>query len=49
MNAFDGSGDEGGEAWNSSTLEITVPEPGTTLLGVGALAAVAALGRRHRS
>jgi len=48
MNAFDGSGDEGGEAWNSNTLEITVPEPGATLLGVGLVATLAAL-RSHRS
>jgi hypothetical protein len=48
MNAFDGSGDEEGEAWNSTTLEVTIPEPDTALLGAAALGALATFVRRRR-
>jgi hypothetical protein len=47
MNAFDGSGDETGEVWNGTELEIIVPEPSALLLGVAALAPLAALSRAH--
>jgi hypothetical protein len=48
MNAFDGSGDETGEVWNSSTLDVTVPEPGAALASAAAFAAVGAIGARRR-
>jgi hypothetical protein len=40
MNAFDGSGDETGEVWNLTQLDVTVPEPGADLVGAGAFAAL---------
>jgi hypothetical protein len=46
MNAFDGSGDESGEAWNTTTKDVSVPEPGVALAGAAAAGALAAL--RHR-
>jgi hypothetical protein len=50
MNAFDGNGDETGEVWNASTLEIAVPEAGaaaSALAALGALGAATALRRRR--
>lgn len=49
MNAFNGDGGEDGEAWNSATLAVTVPETGSTLLGVGAVVALGAVGSLRRS
>jgi hypothetical protein len=50
MNAFDGSGDESGEVWNSSTLEVNaVPEPDAALVGAAAIAGLGALARRRRA
>lgn len=48
MNAFDGSGSEDGEVWNSTKLDVSVPEPGAALAGAAALAAVASIGARRR-
>ena len=41
MNAFDGSGDELGEIWNKTQLDVSVPEPGPALLAATALTALA--------
>ncbi len=48
MNAFDGSGDETGEIWNKTQLDIAVPEPGAALLGATAAAALAMRQRTRR-
>jgi hypothetical protein len=48
MNAFDGSGDEEGEIWNLTQLEVTVPEPDTALLGAATIGALAWLQRYPR-
>lgn len=42
MNAFDDSTDELGDMWNSSTLALTIPEPGALALGAAAIATLAA-------
>ena len=47
MNAFDGSGDETGEIWNKTQLEVTVPEPAAGALGMATFAALALLRRRR--
>ncbi len=49
MNAMDGLGDETGEVWNKTQLDITVPEPGAALLGATALAALATTRRIRRA
>jgi hypothetical protein len=48
MNAFDGSGDETGEIWNKTQLEVTVPEPAAAALGAATFAALASLRRYER-
>jgi len=48
MNAFDGSGDETGEAWNQAQLEVTVPEPGAGPAAAAGAIALLALVRRRR-
>jgi len=47
MNAFDGSGDETGEAWNQAQLQIVVPEPRGAGATFAAAAALSALARRR--